>query len=257
VPGNHSLGETAVPAPDDTTVVITQSDWAYRAFPGIPNAGPPSDEPAGPGTSSPAAGGLYCASCHTPHGNFGQLVNSRWYRSEAGPAGDLEEVLPWQSDGPIYQSVAGTPTVFYLWQTAAGVWQKCTGTGGSGTCTNLTTTSTNGATGQYLYGYKLLSAYPNHNYGTPESWGVASRSHDAARWCGACHPSYVTSEYGAPFTGHNHPTGCTACHGNPNTSANPSLVASFDFPHTSTVDKFLTDYPDSLCINCHTAGSLP
>lgn len=35
------------------------------------------------GGASATQGGLYCGSCHTPHGDFGKLVNSVYYRSEA------------------------------------------------------------------------------------------------------------------------------------------------------------------------------
>ena len=74
-------------------------------------------------------------------------------------------------------------------------------------------------------------------------------SHDQAQWCGRCHDQALPSQYGGTY--HNHPTGCTSCHGNPNDAT------STDFPHTSTFQSFLKDYPDLLCINCHTAGSLP
>jgi hypothetical protein len=131
------------------------------------------------------------------------------------------------------------------------VWQSCTATGGGGTCTNLTTTDSEGQT-VYLYGYKLLSAYPNFSWDNGgESWGLDSHAHDQARWCGECHSRHVDTSFGGTY--HNHPTGCNACHGNP---ANDPT--SKDFPHTSTFGNFLTQYPDGLCIgSCHTAGSLP
>jgi len=49
---------------------LTQSAWSY---PGPPTGN--SGVAAGIGTTSDTDGGLYCASCHTPHGTFGQVVN--------------------------------------------------------------------------------------------------------------------------------------------------------------------------------------
>ena len=118
-------------------------------------------------------------------------------------------------------------------------------------CSYLTTSDSEGQT-VYLYGYKLLSAYPNHSWAQgPESWAMSNHSHDVARWCGRCHNQAVDEAIDATSTYHAHPTGCTSCHGNPND------MSSFDFPHTSTMGKLLKDYPDALCINCHTSGALP
>jgi Doubled CXXCH motif (Paired_CXXCH_1) len=118
-------------------------------------------------------------------------------------------------------------------------------------CSYLTATDSEGQTVS-LYGYKLLSAYPNHSWSSgPESWGTSNHSHDVSRWCGRCHNTAVDVSINASSTYHNHPTGCTSCHGNPNS------MGSFDFPHTSSMAMLLKDYPDALCINCHTSGALP
>jgi predicted CXXCH cytochrome family protein len=268
-PAQHTIGEYDSPAPDNT--VITAAEWAYRAFPGRANTGPKATTPSGPGSASAAGGGLYCGSCHTPHGDFGQLINSRWLRTQANEgssSGVLTDVNPWQNDAAIYQYAGATgtsPTIFYLYNDA-GAWKKCPVPTSDpawslATCTMLTKTNRSGAPtddiGQeniYLYGYKLLSAYPNHNYGTPESWGVGYRDTDAARWCGACHASKVSDHFGAPFTENNHPTACGYCHGIPSDQS----IASTDYPHTSTKVNFLVALPDALCIGtCHTQGSLP
>jgi len=128
------------------------------------------------------------------------------------------------------------------------------------------------------YGYKLQSAYPNHTYKVPASWGAANRATDMDSFCGKCHPTRVdasmpvmwtqvpgydgndpnTDQPGAVYatagTYHNHPTACTYCHGNP-LIATAAGVSSKDFPHTSGNSSLLKQYPDGLCINCHT--SLP
>ena len=233
-----------------STGTITQSGWSYGGF---SSTGWSSTTPAGAGTSSQSSGGLYCADCHTPHGDFGQLVNSKFYRSSAGignvngGSANLTTVQDFVEDAPTF--AGGGTTVRYLhFNAATKTWQGCTSPGAVG-CTDLTGTDTEGESA-YLYGYKLLSAYPNHSWSSgPESWNMDQRTHDGARWCGRCHNLATPIAYGG--TAHSHPTGCTSCHGNPNDGT------STDFPHTSTFSTFLKDYPDLLCINCHTAGSLP
>jgi len=242
---DHAVGSSTVPY--STLATITDANWVYGGFGADVNGASTkwtTADAAGAGTASDLGGGLYCGSCHTPHGDFGQVINSRYFRTTANSA-SLTSVQVWQNDAAY---MSGT-TVKYLHQGTDGVWEGCTATGGGGTCADLTATDSEGQT-VYLYGYKLLSAYPNHSWTQgPESWGLDSYSHDQARWCGRCHDKALPSLFGGTF--HSHPTGCTACHGN------PSDNTSFDFPHTSTFSKFLKSYPDALCISCHTSGSLP
>jgi predicted CXXCH cytochrome family protein len=195
---------------------------------------------------------------------------------------------PWVEGAPIFQykGSSASPTVYYLHLdtngavagSTASVWEKCdqSATGAvqtvtpagealdtvpAGTCSLLTTTDSEGQTVS-LYGYKLLTAYPNHNYLSAESWGVAYRSTDQARWCGTCHPSKVSPDLGVegefavdiagvPTVFHSHPTACNYCHGSPTDGG------SADFPHTSTRGVLLKEYPDALCLSCHTQGTLP
>jgi predicted CXXCH cytochrome family protein len=252
----HRLGATNIPS--STVGTITQSGWSYGGF---SPTGWSSTTPAGPGTASDVDGGLYCGDCHTPHGDFGQLVNSKFYRSSntvagAGGVGDanLSNVQNWV-EGAVYQT--GSTSYKYLHKdTDPNVWESCAAAGPAAVaggpdsgCTYLLATDTEGESA-YLYGYKLLSAYPNHSWNEkPVSWNMDKYSHDQSQWCGRCHDKALPSQYGGTY--HNHPTGCTSCHGNPNDGT------STDFPHTSTFQSFLKDYPDLLCINCHTAGSLP
>ena len=110
------------------------------------------------------------------------------------------------------------------------------------------------------YGYKLLSAYPNHTWNSPVSWGADFRLDDQPSFCAKCHPERVDSSFPAVWTDsvgpsgsgtfHNHPTPCAYCHGNPSIPQG----GSNDFPHTSTNTDFLKQLPDGLCIACHTGG---
>jgi hypothetical protein len=67
---SHTIGATSVP--DSNGVTITEGGWSYHMS--FPHAS--STTPAGAGTSAAGVGGLYCASCHTPHGTYGQAVNT-------------------------------------------------------------------------------------------------------------------------------------------------------------------------------------
>ncbi len=247
----HQLGSTGIPF--STVATITESGWHYGGFSAT---GWAHDEAAGPGTASDVSGGLYCGDCHTPHGDFGQLINSKKYRSTApgGSPADLSGVYDFAEGNAIYFNRA----IRYLHKDAdpVGVWEACTAAnptavaaGPDTGCSYLTTSDAEGENA-YLYGYKLLSSYPNHSWDQkPVSWNLDANNHDSSLYCARCHDKALPSEYGGTY--HNHPTGCTACHGNPNDGT------SSDFPHTSTFVEFLKDYPDLLCINCHTAGSLP
>ncbi len=241
--GAHAIGATNIPMGSPAAGPITQLGWAYGGW--NPTSWVANRQAAGAGTATDLSGGLYCGSCHTPHGDFGRLINSPNGGADTTADGD-PDVDAWANDTAIY---LGT-VIRYLWyDTAEKVWKACTAQNGGGTCTYLLATDTEGEDA-YLYGYKLLSAHPNHSWEKPvRSWGVDYRNRDQVRWCGRCHDMAVPSEFGGTY--HNHPTSCTACHGNPRDAT------SNDFPHTSTFDRLLGDYPDLLCINCHSAGSLP
>jgi len=241
----HGIGSAN--SPDDVTMM--QGEWSYgwRSSGGPATGTANSDTPAGAGTAAAGTGGLYCGSCHTPHGEFGQAINTKklWSRESSSGA---QTQYNWANNSPVWWTDPGatSPTKHYLWLDS-GVWKLCTATGGGGTCYDATIVDAEGQT-VYLYGYKLLSMYPNFTYSTPKSWYTDYRGRDAPAWCGACHPARVDTAFGG--TQHNHPTSCTACHGNPNDPASTSR----DFPHTSEVGDLLKAYPDALCVTCHTGG---
>jgi len=257
----HEMGGTGPP--------LFGSNWAYSwQFSGGPTG--PSANPVPAGTASDTAGGLYCGSCHTPHGEFGQLINSEWVYTSAGSAGASEPtVQPWANDTAIYWDDPATPehsyAVMYLFQPSVGAaWQVCTDTSHT-TCYYAQTYDAEGQLVS-LYGFKLLSSSPNHQYPPPatppsgtfyldnvnrtgpraavRSYNTDEYNHDGMLFCGTCHSRNVDDSAGGTY--HNHPTGCEACHGNPRDGT------SFDYPHTSTFAYFLQEYPDALCITCHT-----
>ena len=276
-------------------------------------------------------GGLTCVSCHTPHGDFGQLINSRyvWNTVSGGGAVNLASTLrqgEQAGDGTtsgyaLYKVQTGT-TVNRMDLSAGGSVVSAGTTLGSGSgilvapntagtyggaTTNADGSPKYAASSQQAYwqtcasgagtvgspwsgcvpwqmrdqagqivstfGYKLLSAYPNHTYAVPGSWGAISANTDMQSWCGKCHPSRVNANMpvawtqvpgygnpdgqgGAATTGnagtyHNHPTACTYCHGNPSYPAQNGDPATKDFPHTSQNTSLLKAYPDGLCITCH------
>jgi hypothetical protein len=305
VPGDYAL--------DDGPITIY---WAAYGTGYVQDANQPVSRKAS-GTN--VDGGLYCGSCHTPHGEFGQLVNE-WYMTttvgtttaSAGattitvtganftPA-DVKKTIrivgAGAGDSELWTRIASrvsattvtivdpvvtavTNATVYLgdegrevWRRdpVAGVWlrefldydgettvdaavgwRRCGsagavvfGAGYGSACTAWA--QVRDAEGQLvsLYGFQLLSSGPNHQFAPAKvkSYGTAYGGADSAEWCGTCH----TQRWDDPNGTHaNHPGACTRCHGN------PIDQTSFDFPHTSTVARLLTQLPDGLCIRCHT-----
>ena len=301
----HAIGTASSPFPDG--VVATESDWAYNWKASL-DAGtfPNAVTPAGPGTSDDVIGGLYCASCHTPHGTWGQAVNTKWVWSadETGVASTSTKrtwadgtFIWWENrsaatggtqlglrpgdPGPCQNKAdplsapvgggynvanycvgAGQAGYVYLHNLGTAIaprWQGClaelaapynTYNAATSTCQDLLVLDREGQVVS-LFGYKLLSMYPNHQYSKVKSWGTDRRRRDESVWCGTCHPSRLDVTLGGTY--HAHPTACDYCHGNPTPAANTDR----DFPHSSSMDMLLKDYPDALCITCHTQGNVP
>jgi hypothetical protein len=231
--GEHGIGAAAIP--DPLASPLTQIEYADHEW---------TTPTVGPGTSSASGGGLYCGSCHTPHGERGHLVNG-W--ATPNPTASPSPIVG-DEGKVIYRSSHGEYYAKYLhWETSTKVWQYCNDTASPPTgCVNAVT---NDAKGQpaYLYGYKLLSSGPNHDYSAVNSYGVGYGGDDSAEWCATCHKSKVNGDgY------HNHPGACTRCHGNAASDSGFS-TAYPDFPHTGTVAKLLQKLPDALC-RCHTSN---
>jgi predicted CXXCH cytochrome family protein len=138
----------------------TQSGWSYGG--GWPNG--PGILKATAGTASTYNGGFYCGSCHTPHGEFGQLINAKWAVTSAASTTGAK-VVPWAEDTAIWWTDpinGGSEKVMYL-HNAGTSWQVCTTAGGGLPCFDAQTRDTEGQLVS-LYGYKLLSYSPNHQY---------------------------------------------------------------------------------------------
>jgi len=238
----HTLGDNTI---DGNT--LTQSAWSYP--------GPPTGDSgvgAGIGTTSDTDGGLYCASCHTPHGSSGQVVNNWTQAADEGTSISVDNgVAPliWTTKWLDYDETVGA------WAFCASSGDVVMASSGPGSCVTAippksgsswaTVLDAAGVT-KYLFAYNLLSAGPNHQYSAGHTtFRTVSEGTDVYDWCATCHTSKVD-------VSHNHYTTCYACHGNPSNDVN-----SDDFPHSSTADTLLKEYPDGLCLNCHTKGSLP
>jgi len=226
----HTIGASAPPG--EQGIVMTQTDWQFSWGSHAPAAD--AATPADAGRASETGGGLYCGSCHAAHGDYGQLVNS-WTGADEGDA------IWWKN--PTTHSWSQERLHY---DRGSAAWQVC-----EEGATDCEFAQVEDSENQlvYLYGYKLLSAYPNDTYSARQSYDTERFNADGMRWCGVCHPSHVDAALGGTF--HNHPTGCDACHGNPIDGS------SADFPHTSTFPELLRNYPDALCTGCHTPGSIP
>ncbi len=187
-------------------------------------------------TNSELAGSLSCGNCHTPHGDFGQLINN-W-----NPASDEGLGIPAGYRGAL---------LYLDWEGTEGAWHWCAdsaevvpGDGVGATCGYAVLEDSDGdGFDSYAYGYKLLTRNPNYQYANAAlTWDGRDGSDE---WCASCHEPRLDSD-----THNNHPR-CTRCHGN------PADGTSFDYPHTSTKAYLLVDIPDALCVSCHRQGRLP
>lgn len=99
---------------------------------------------------------------------------------------------------------------------------------------------------------KLLSSKPNHQ---SDDIPMTDWIDDGGKWCGGCHDKRLPGGVdGSGKTCYNHPEEqCLTCHGD---TVSP-LDATPDFPHTSEVINLTTMEPDTLCLQCHIAGTLP
>ena len=216
-------GDIAIPGSTrDLTRVVS---WALDTFePAYGSLNPLAPYNIDEGTNDagvPIAGtnGLYCASCHTPHGNFGWML----------PPSVNNNLLSSRPDHYVVLATGGTPTRADDDMPTADGALSSTG---------------------------LIEIWdPSDPYATiSERSDVSDWILEGGNWCAQCHDKRLFGV--ADFNGnthYNHPTHvCLDCHGNYN---DPGVTPP-DFPHTG-VGNLLTDYPDLLCIRCHTPQSLP
>lgn len=270
----HGIGATLVKGEYSgstyTGPVITEGGWTYgatwvAATPGAVSGASSATEVSGPGTASAGSGGLYCGSCHTPHGEYGFAVNTQFVWSTDG-AGTLPQTKRlwkegsqtwWKNPNPNPTSTA-SPKPDIGWQYSqihqdtadpGQPWELCpyspVGVASPAVMPAPAPIASAPDTGCYYaqekdqsgnivswYGYKLLAAFPNHSYtGT----GFASLGVGAS-W-GADKNDHDNprwcgtchqSRVDKAYGGINstHPTGCTACHNNASTpTVNPTSGA--------------------------------
>jgi predicted CXXCH cytochrome family protein len=214
-----------------------------------------------------ATNGLYCASCHTPHGSVGGVDTNA-----DGVVDSPKPIDNWNSAGTAVTSQA------YF---------------GDQLITNEVNHS--GVLQEKVKAQKLISSNPNHmlerHLYREESAGGTACAADASavtvpgddglidnnlcdkfmqvdhneeitsynNWCLSCHnKQWNGSEWegaemhGVPEGGNNHPPLCVSCH-----SSSGGNKGVKDFPHTSGNVKLVSKDHDGMCLGCHSSGRLP
>lgn len=202
----------------------------------------------GPMLGDSSTGGLYCAGCHGPHGEQGQVLPAFIYTNvtdncTAGTViGDARPKL--LSKQPNHQDPEFTGGL-----ESSGVCEDPLDLDGDGASDDVDPTPPD----------------PN-NYIND----VSSYLAEGGYWCARCHDKRLgtafpnqTGQVSDLNSGqhYNHPSSvCLECHGNyGGETGDPFPVDSgYDFPHTSEASNLLLAFPDELCKICHgPTGSLP
>lgn len=221
-------------------------------------------------TAYSATNGLYCASCHTPHGSVGGV--------------DLEAGMPAGTPG---LGVHDAPIPVNNYNTAGVVTSQAY------FGDQLVIDDKLSGHPKNVKAIKLISSNPNHlnerSLKREESAnGVACPADASAvtvpgddglidndmcdkfmtvdepatsynNWCLSCHDKQWngtewegTEMHGNPVGGNNHPPLCVSCH-----SSSGGNKGVKDFPHTSGNQKLLSKDHDGICLGCHSSGRLP
>jgi hypothetical protein len=208
--------------------------------------------------SKTATRGLYCASCHTPHGSLGSVdINGNG-------VGDLPVPVNIYNSAGVLTSQAYFGDQLVVDDSASGH-------------------------PKHVKAQKLISSNPNHlkdrsaaqeTYTDSNANGRcdAGESNDELidnglcdsymrvdnpptsynNWCLECHNKQWngTDWEGVPTHGtagmNNHPPLCVSCH-----SSSGGNLGVKDFPHTSGNVKLLSKDHDGICLGCHSSGRLP
>jgi predicted CXXCH cytochrome family protein len=275
------LGNDTIPASSNSLKVIRSEDY---------EEGEIYDHNAA--SSLSATSGLYCASCHTPHGS----ITGRDFPACPDPDGAGPEVAP--ANGPACDADTDkdipTPTAVY----ASGGTGVITGEFFSGD--QLVVDDSGAEHPHRAYPQWLASSNPNHlsarvqtgeadgdadgvfceatdgfvaaddQYGTAPGTiipnGLCDKMMDPVdpvqsrdEFCLRCHDrqwnghGFEGAFEGEGTGGNNHPPLCMSCHG----PAMETNTGTNDFPHTSENYKILSKNHDGLCLGCHSTGRLP
>ncbi|MFA5802601.1 MAG: cytochrome c3 family protein [Thermoleophilia bacterium] len=164
-------------------------------------------------TGFAATNGLYCASCHTPHGS---IVGADNLMFAVGTSGSCVAGSDGKDDGP-----------------GSGSWGN----------NQLVTQDCGASHPKAVAANKLLSNKPNHGTTSVTTYNG---------FCIACHNKQddVKWDTSSGSEGiHNHPPHCVSCHSTTGGSLTPST--SKDYPHTSMNQKLMSYDHDGSCTGCH------
>lgn len=214
-------------------------------------------------TAYAATNGLYCASCHTPHGSVGGV--------DTNGNGVVDSPIPVN----VYSSGGALTSQQYYGDQLITEEMHYTG-----------------VLQEKVKAIKLVSSNPNHLLERSlkresHADGVACSADANAttvgddalidngkcdkfmtvddppttynNWCLTCHDKQWngsewegTEMHGNPAGGNNHPPLCVSCH-----SSSGGNKGAKDFPHTSGNIKLLSKDHDGICLGCHSSGRLP
>lgn len=216
-------------------------------------------------TAYAATNGLYCASCHTPHGSVGGV--------DTNGNGVTDSPIPVNN----YNS-AGTAVTSQAYYGDQLITEEMSHTG---------------VLLEKVRAIKLVSSNPNHlnerslkreatanGVNCPADANAVTVPGDDMlidnnlcdkfmtvdepattfnNWCLSCHDKQWngsewegTEMHGNPVGGNNHPPLCVSCH-----SSSGGNKGVKDFPHTSGNQKLLSKDHDGICLGCHSSNRLP
>jgi predicted CXXCH cytochrome family protein len=203
-------------------------------------------------TAYAATNGLYCASCHTPHGSVGG--------TDTDADGEIDSPIPVNN----YNTAGVVTSQAYFGDQLV--------------------IDDDSSHPKNVKAEKLISSNPNHLNERSLKTELADNG-DAIRdpgelipngmidkfmtvdepattynnWCLSCHDKQWngsewegTEMHGNPVGGNNHPPLCVSCH-----SASGGNKGVKDFPHTSGNQKLLSKDHDGICLGCHSSNRLP
>lgn len=220
-------------------------------------------------TSYASTNGLYCASCHTPHGSVGgtdqngdgvndspipvNVYSSAGVLTSQQFYGDqLITVEPGHNTPPAekvkaIKLISSNPNHLLersLKREASADGTACPAASASEIANGIVTVGddaliNNGLCDKFMSVDEKATTYNN--------------------WCLTCHDKqwngteWEGSEmHGNPVGGNNHPPLCVSCH-----SSSGGNKGAKDFPHTSGNVKLLSKDHDGICLGCHSSGRLP
>lgn len=237
-----------------------------------------SYESVGYGSTEPD--GLYCGSCHTPHGDFSANIWSGWdaaqfsqnygYNADGSaygagnnwtyniPGGALPLTTALLIRNPGHQGGIDNPStnpnipitndypVSRNWQQTTPGWTDdnlsnfCVG------CHNVNGGVYSDSQGHPTHPLQAILSPDNAGISTVYS-SIYGAYDSISNGCTDCHGSSIPNPPGVAYGGLN--VGYFLAY--PSLSQGYNLQSTWDFPHTSTNPDLLQAYPDGICLSCH------